>query len=56
MSQYSKAIVAVLVPLVVQLLGKAGFNLDPTFVDALTVILTGVFVYFVPNSKPAEAA
>lgn len=56
LTQYNKFFVALLVPVVVQLLGRVGLNLDAAQVDALTVLITAALVYLVPNTPPPASA
>jgi len=50
---FDKAIVAVLVPLIILGVNALGLHADQTWVDALTVVLTGVIVWLVPNKATA---
>lgn len=54
--EYAKAITGLLVPLIVFLLMKVGFNADPSFVGLLTIILTPILVYLIPNKPVAVVA
>lgn len=49
--QYNKALVALVVPLVVFVLNHFGFVPDNVFISALGVVLSGFFVWLVPNKK-----
>lgn len=49
---YAKAIVGLVVPLLVFLLGKLGFNASVEFIALVTVVLTPIIVYLIPNSLP----
>lgn len=44
-----KAIVPVAVAIVLTLLGKIGVTESPELVEQVTLVLTAVLVYFIPN-------
>lgn len=53
-TEFDKAIVALVVPILVFVLARVGFNADDSVTAAITTILTAILVYLTPN-KPAAA-
>lgn len=51
LAPYQKAIVVYVVGALATLLGLVGILPEMTVEQALTIIVTGAFVYFVPNKK-----
>lgn len=54
--QYSKAIVALIAPLLVAIGASAGIGLSDEQALTLATLVTGLLVYLVPNKQPASAA
>ena len=50
-TEFDKAIVGVITPLIVFILLKFGFNVDPNYSALLASALTGIVVYLTPNKK-----
>lgn len=55
LQQYNKALVAIIAPIVIALVMKLfsliGVEFTADISNAIVVLLTGVFVYLIPNKK-----